>query len=252
MRSLLVCAAVEDELSALLPGLRAEGRAWRGEIDGVAVQAAPIGVGPVEAALGTALLLGERSLLPLGGIRAGGASSSPSGFDRAASTPSDLPEEIDAAILVGTCGAFPGSGLRIGDVALVDSSLLSASDAAAGLSYIPAPSAGVVRADPGLVGALSAATGLRASSCATVVAITKDGSRASALAAETGAAVEHMEAFGFLRAAQLAGVPAACLLGVANDVGPDGHAQWRANAAHAGKAAIDTLRAFLHASAQGR
>lgn len=213
LRSVWVCAAVEDELASLLPGLRAEGGAWRGEIDGVAVCAAPIGVGPVEAALGTARLL-------TGAL-------------------------ADAAILVGTCGAFPDSGLRIGEVALVGSSRLTASDAAAGLSYIPAPAAGEVGADPTLLGAVASATGLRPLPSATVVAITKDGSRSAALAAETGAAVEHMEAFGFLRAAQLAGVPAACLLGVANDVGPDGHAQWKRKSHHAGKEAIDALRTFL-------
>ncbi|HWV39091.1 MAG TPA: phosphorylase [Vulgatibacter sp.] len=209
MRNLLVCAAVESELEALPPPSRPDDRV---EVEGCLVHAAAVGVGPVEAALGTAALLRE---------------------------------PFDAAILVGTCGAFAGSGLAIGAVSLVERALLTSSDAAAGLAYVPAPAAGACLADPRLVEEIRTRLGLAPATCATVVAITKDGDRAAALAAEADAAVEHMEAYGFLRAAARAGVPAACLLGVANEVGPEGHEQWKRHAATAGAAAIEALRALL-------
>jgi len=212
MRNLLVCAAVEAELAALLPLLDPEGRT---EVEGFQVRAAAVGVGPVEAALGTAALLRE---------------------------------SFDAAILVGTCGAFTGSRLPIGAVTLVDRALLTSSDAAAGLAYVPGSAAAACHADPRLVGKIRAHTGIVPATCATVVAITKDAAHAAALAERTGAAVEHMEAFGFLRAAERAGVPATCLLGVANDVGPEGHEQWKLHAGMASAAAIEAVRAFLRGS----
>lgn len=217
MRNLLVCAAIEAELEALLPALGSGGRLpdRRVEMEGWLVRAAAVGVGPVESALGTAALLRE---------------------------------PMDAAILVGTCGAFAGSALPIGAVTLVDRALLTSSDAAAGLAYVPGPAAAACHADPRLVEEVRAHTGLAPATCATVVAITKDAAHAAALAERTGAAVEHMEAFGFLRAAERAGVPATCLLGVANDVGPDGHEQWKLHAGLASAAAIEALRAFLRAS----
>jgi len=205
MRNLLVCAAVGAELESL-------GSGGFGAVEGWRVRAAAVGVGPVEAALGTAALLRE---------------------------------PFDAAILVGTCGAFAGSGLAIGSVALVGRALLTSSDAGAGLAYIPGPAASACLADERLVSELGSRTGLSPVTCATVVAITKDAGHAEALASSTGAAIEHMEAFGFLRASAMAGVPAACLLGVANDVGPAGHEQWKRHAGASSAAAIDVLASFL-------
>lgn len=204
MRRLLVCAAVEEELAALLPRLERSGAVWSGSIDGVEIRAAAVGIGPVEAALGTASLLAERP---------------------------------DAALLVGTCGAYPGAGLSVGATVVVETSLLTASDAAAGLSYLPDACGGPARAHPALVAAL----GAPAAVAVTAVAITRDAARARLLASATGAAVEHMEAFGFLRAAERAAVPAACLLGIANEVGPRAHEEWKARGATAAAAAIERL-----------
>lgn len=219
VRSLLLAAAVEDELAVLLPRLRREGDCWRGTIGHTSIRARTLGVGPVEAALGAA--------------------------DALASPPGEPP--ADAAILLGTCGAFPGAGLSIGGAVLVERSLLTSSDAAAGLAYVPAPAAALSRSEEGLLRRLSDATGLRRVGCVTVAAITRDADHATALARHTECEVEHLEAHAFLRAAERARIPAACLLGVANDVGPDGHEQWRAHAEAASTAALAALDRFLRA-----
>lgn len=245
MRSLLVCAAVDAELAALPEELRgrqestvppigigaeagpgaavrreglgltvatigigadvAPGTATRRERLGLTV--APIGIGPVEAALGASELF-------FGGT-------------------------FDLAVLLGTCGALPGSGLSIGDVVAVERSVLTSSDAAAGFSYVPGPMQGAVFSDRPLLDEL--APGLRRVGCATVVAITRDRGHAEAEAQATGCQIEHLEAHAFLRAAERANVPAVAILGVANHVGPDAHREWLAHGDRAAAAAVEAL-----------
>jgi nucleoside phosphorylase len=223
MDRILICAAVEAELAPLralaLPS---------------PLQLAAIGVGPVEAALGASQVLGASQAL--------GAAQGPA---PARSAGERLPA---AAILVGTCGAFPGRGLEIGDAVLVVRSMLTASDAATGRSYIPAPAAVVSHADEALCASIVAAVALPRVGAATVAAITSDAEAAQKLPAVTGMDTEHMEAHAFLRAAELAQVPAACILGVANFVGPEAHAQWKAYAALASSAAAEALARWLSSS----
>lgn len=202
MTSYLLCAAVDAELASLLPRLDS-----LRDRTGLRVEVASIGIGPVEAALGAAEAL---------------ASVRPA-----------------AAILLGTCGALPGSGLSIGDAVVVQRSILTSSDAAAGFAYIPAPMQREALADEALLSRL--ALRLPGVSCATVVAITHDQGHAEAEARHTGCQVEHLEAYAFLRAAERAGVPALCVLGVANDVGPDAHTQWRQFGDLAASAAVEAV-----------
>lgn len=175
------------------------------------VRTAAIGIGPVEAAFGAA------EALSLDGI--------------------------ECAILLGTCGALPGSGLGIGEAVVVERSVLTSSDAAAGLAYVPGPMQREARADEALVARLGLP--LRRVGCATVVAITRDAAHAAAEASHTGCEVEHLEAYAFLRAAERAGVPALCVLGVSNDVGPEAHAQWLAHGDEAAAAAVRAVLAAL-------
>lgn len=172
-----------------------------------------IGVGPVEAALGAA---------------------------------ESLAKETSVAILVGTCGVFPGVDLRVGQAVCVERSILSASDVGAGRSYVPGPAQLVSRADERLVASLAEA-GLPRVGSATVPAITRDAASAEALRAASGMEVEHLEAHAFLRAAERRGVPAACVLGIANVVGPTAHEEWKTNAASAAAAAAEALLPWLEA-----
>lgn len=170
-----------------------------------------LGVGPVEAALGAAEALAARPRL---------------------------------ALLVGTCGAFPGVGLQVGRVVVVERSVLTTSDVGAGRSYVPGPAQIVAHADAALVEALAAA-GLPRVGCATVPAVTRDAASAESLAKASGMEVEHLEAHAFLRAAERLFVPAACVLGIANRVGPTAHEEWKENAAHAAAAVADALLPWL-------
>lgn len=207
---ILVCAAVADELAAWHPRVSVMDHAAHLRLAGHDVLAVPVGVGPVEAALGAALAM--QRFRPR------------------------------MAILAGTCGAFPGTGLAVGDVVVVESAALTSSDAAAGLSYVPG-SPIPATPDPELLGRLRE-RGLRSAACATAVAITVDPGHVRALAGQ-GFAVEHLEAAGFLRAAARCAVPAACVLGVANEVGPGAHEAWKANAPAAAAAALAAVEALL-------
>jgi nucleoside phosphorylase len=208
----LVCAAVEAELAAWHPRVAAMDHAAHLRIGGQDVLAVPLGIGPVEAAVGAVLAL-QRFRPRL-------------------------------AILTGTCGALPGSGLARGTVVAVERARLTTADVAAGLSYVPGPDIEAT-ADPGLLRRLRD-RGVPAVACATAAAITSDAERASLLG-KAGYAVEHMEAAGFLRAAARCGVPAACVLGIANEVGPDASAQWRAHGAAAAAAALSLVEKLIEA-----
>lgn len=57
--------------------------------------------------------------------------------------------------------------------------------------------------------------------------------------------IEHMEAWAVAWAAQQAGVPLVILLGVANQVGPNAHAEWLANREAAEAAAREVALRLL-------
>ncbi len=127
-------------------------------------------------------------------------------------------------VLLGTCGAYPGSGLAIGDVVVVTTSRLV--DAA------------VVRGEATALGAWELSTDLelvarfapigRKVTCATTLALTTSDALATELAA-TGVEVEHLEVHGVAVACAGARVPFVAVLGVANAVGAAGRAEWSAN-----------------------
>jgi nucleoside phosphorylase len=124
-------------------------------------------------------------------------------------------------IFVGTAGVYPSAvrALPIGTAALADEVRLISSAALRGQAYAPAP----------LVS--SAAT-------------TKAPSLARKLGA-TGAALENLEAFSVARAADAAGIPFAAVLGVSNVVGPNAHAEWRANHLAASRAACHVIWSWM-------
>lgn len=150
-----------------------------------------VGIGLVDAAVGTATLLARHR-------------------------PSSV-------LLLGTCGAAPGSGLAIGDVIVGASVSLvdpATTEGRAALPWSPAP---IVAADV----APFVAAGAIASTVATTLGITTDDALATTLARE--AATEHLEAYAVARACVLAAVPCTVLLGITNVVGAAGRAEWRAN-----------------------
>ena len=153
--------------------------------------AAGVGIGLVDAAIGTARLLAKHA-----------------------------PESV---LLLGTCGAAPGSSLAIGDVVVARSVLLvdpATLEGRAALPWSPAPIEGMLVAPFVAAGAI-------ATSIATTLGITTDDALAATLARE--AETEHLEAYAVARACALAGIPCIVVLGITNIVGSRGRAEWRAN-----------------------
>ena len=130
-------------------------------------------------------------------------------------------ERPEAMVFVGSAGAY-SSGPEVGTVVVSGALGLASTAVALGLGYQPRPSE-LLRADAGLV----AATGLGLSRVLTVAAITTDEALAARFSADWE--VEHMEAYAVAFACAEAGVPFAAILGIANRVGPDAHAEWLRN-----------------------
>jgi futalosine hydrolase len=168
-----------------------------------AARTAAVGVGLVEASIGTTTLLGAGAPAP------------------------------DAVVLIGTCGALPGSGLGSGDVVSVARARLVDTSVLAGRADLPPPMPAVEEADGRLLARLAprvgslASRGAHAVTALTTLGITTDDAMAAELAPH--GAIEHLEVFAVARACAVAGVPWCAVLGVANPVGAAGRAAWRAN-----------------------
>ena len=144
-------------------------------------------------------------------------------IDSAAGTVRALAELRPArVILVGTAGALPQTGYAIGTVCTVVVSTLAVRPC----EFVPEPMITLVESDGALV-ARGRALGLPTADCVSGVGITRDEDEARRLFA--GAHLEHLECFSVLRVCAQAGVPAVALLAIANRVGPNAHAEWRAN-----------------------
>ncbi|MDL2344143.1 futalosine hydrolase [Deinococcus sp. MIMF12] len=164
------------------------------------------GVGPVAAALVTASALGR--------------------------------QRYDLAVSAGIGGAYPGSGLEPGDLAVssrIVQADLGAWDGSAflgldalGLSVLPGEAhAGVFEVWDGAE-ALAARLGAAYGPTLTLGTVTGSRGGAQAWAARhPGALTEGMEGAGVAHAALLAGLPALEVRGVSNPVGPRDRAAWR-------------------------
>jgi nucleoside phosphorylase len=206
----LVVSAFEPEIAPLRPLARASRR--------VTLTAA--GIGAVDAAVGAAAAI-------------------------AAARPSRV-------IFVGTAGVYRSAaraGLPIGSAAVVGELACVSTAALRGEAYLPAPTALRTQTSPRLRAALRAAAGEAAApparSVACPLAITRSAALARRISAATGADLENLEAFAVARAAAAAGVDFAAVLGVANRVGPTGHAEWRRHHRAASRAACLLVARFL-------
>jgi nucleoside phosphorylase len=212
---LLVVAAFAPELAGFDALLGTAG-SGSGRVGGLLVHVAPVGIGLVAAASGAASMLEARR--PRG------------------------------VVLVGTCGAYVGSDLAIGDVVVARTTLLAEPAVLEGRADFPEPMR--VRLDPhaGMTAALEKA-GARALDVATTLAVTTDDVLAARLARHAG--VEHLEAFAVATACAGRVVHFAAVLAVANFVGSRGRAEWRANHASAGRAASAYVARWIEAGAEG-
>jgi nucleoside phosphorylase len=212
---ILILAAFEPELAALS---RALGPARTATVAGVSVAARIAGIGLAAAAAGAAAHVGEL--------------------------------EPRAVVLVGTCGAYAGKGLAIGDVVVARHLRLVDPASLAGAAQFPEPMAISTESDGAMMHGLVAA-GIRPSCVATTLAITIDDAAAARIADGSGADVEHLEAHGVATACAARGVAFAAVLGVANLVGARGRAEWRVNHVRAEAAAAEGVLRWLGDGAGG-
>jgi futalosine hydrolase len=212
---LLIVAAFAPELVAF-QGLL--GAAMQAKVGGLVVAARPVGIGLVSAATGTAARLAFA--------------------------------EPRAVVLIGTCGAYPSSGLAVGDVVVARSILLVDPAVVDEEAAFPDPMSAKVEAHPAMSAAI-AASGGRALDVGTTLAITTSDALAARLGRESGTAVEHLEAFAVATACAARRVPFAAVLGVANPVGSTGREQWRQHHAAAGLAAGSFIARWIQAGAAG-
>ena len=137
-------------------------------------------------------------------------------------------------LFVGTCGAYDAR-LAPGDLLAAREAIATSLDEQEGRGYRPAAE----RVRWPASWALPARFALH--TVAVPPAITSTIAGAAALA--TVAAAEHLELTGVFAACAELRVPVAAVLGVANRVGPDAHAEWRARHAEVSRALIAALRA---------
>jgi futalosine hydrolase len=129
----------------------------------------------------------------------------------------------DRVLLVGTAGALPGSGLAVGALIVArGASLILRPE-----EYAPVPMPLACKADPALAAELATAFSAPLVDVVCGVGITSSDDEAARLA--RAAQVEHLECFSLLRAAERLRIPAAALLIIANGVGAQAAAEWRAN-----------------------
>ncbi|HEY7956407.1 MAG TPA: hypothetical protein VII38_13985 [Polyangia bacterium] len=143
-------------------------------------------------------------------------------------------------ILIGTAGALPGA-LAVGAVVVARAARLVVRP----VEYAPGPMAQRAEADRGLAEALAAHLEAPLVEVASPVGITSDDDEAARLAQTC--AVEQLECFALLRAAERAKVPATAVLAIANRVGKNAAAEWRAHRVAAEAAAQDALSRALAA-----
>jgi purine-nucleoside phosphorylase len=156
----------------------------------------------------------------------------------AASTTARLLAGLSPArvLFVGTCGAYDAR-LAVGDLLLASAAVATSQDELEGRAYRPA-------LEPVRFEATWAVPmALPSHAVAVPPAITSTASGARALAAV--AAAEHLELTGVFAACRAAGVPVAAALAVANRVGPDANAEWRANHARVSRMLVDAVRPVL-------
>jgi nucleoside phosphorylase len=155
-----------------------------------------------------------------------------------------------AVILVGTCGAYAGRGIGVGDVVVGRRVCLASTGVVEGRAAFPDP----MLVDADLAGPLSDALtrdGASGADVATTLAITTDDALAARLADHTRCDVEHLEAFAVATACGARGVPLAVVLGVANVVGSGARVEWQENHRAAGDAAGAHVARWLELGAPG-
>jgi nucleoside phosphorylase len=202
----LVVSAWSPELARL----RSASRRWPAQVRD-RVRFGAVGVGLVDAAIGTARLLAQH--------------------------------RPRALLLLGTAGVYPGRDLPLGAAVVIDDTVLLPSlDREVYLPDLITTRAACSRR---LMARLRGSAKLPTAVVACPLAITADTTAARAAARRSGGVLENLEAFAVARAARAAGVPFAAVLGIANRVGKSSHREWKQHARAAAAAACEAAIPLL-------
>lgn len=150
---------------------------------------------------------------------------------------------VGAVLSCGIGGAYPGSGLEVGDVVCAESETYGdlGAESAEGFLDMEALGFPVIAGDPPLFNRLplDLFPAARRAPFVTCATCTGTDPKAAALAARTGGAVESMEGAAIVHVARLLGVPVGEVRGISNAVGRRDPARWRIReAAAAARAAL--------------
>ncbi len=137
-------------------------------------------------------------------------------------------------LFVGTCGAYD-ERLAVGEVIAAAAAIATSVEEVLGRAYRPA--AETTRWPTGWTLPLPT----HDVAVPPAITLTWEGARALARVAP----VEHLELTGVLAACAAAGIPAAAVLGVANRVGPDAHAEWKRENARVSARVVEAIAPHL-------
>lgn len=210
----LVVAAWQPEMEELERWLRRDKRHAR------LLACRTVGIGAIDAAVGTTLALVE--LRPRALVYLGTAGAYPLPRDGESKAP-----PIDTAVVAR-------------DLMLVPTGALD------NVSYLPTPINERAPTDAGLRERLCDG-GMTLADVACPLGVTRSTRLGKRIAAATGALVENLEAFAVARAAAAASVPFAAVLGISNRVGPRSHPQWERHRGAAAAAACQVVERMLTA-----
>lgn len=149
----------------------------------------------------------------------------------------------DAVLVCGVAGAYPGSGLAVGDVVCAESEIYGDLGADSPEGFLDMRTLGfpVIEGPPPIFDAIPldlfpAARRARFVTCATVTGTDR---RAAEISARTGGSVESMEGAALVHVARLLGVRVGEVRGVSNVAGDRDRARWRVgDAAAAARASL--------------
>ena len=152
-----------------------------------------------------------------------------------------------AVLLVGTAGVYPGqaAGLPLERAVIAGRIRLLPQILPGQHAFLPAIVPAQARSTPALARTLRKATGLPSADVACPLGITATTKSATTAAELSGCALENLEAFAVARAAAVAKLPFAAILGIANHVGPRGHREWERHAKAAAQSACQGVLAAL-------
>ncbi len=136
--------------------------------------------------------------------------------------------QVDEALLTGTCGVYPAASRYwpIGSLVSPLKISLGALSEVDKIGYFPAPVISTCLLDESFSHRLLEGSDLH---CLTLATITSDNQAAKRIENHYLAHLEQMEAYAFARLCQQQKISGAALFAVANQVGFDGHQQWRDN-----------------------